>query len=349
MNIRQDSQTRLARSFWSIWSAWFLWLISFKETNQRSPINQRDQKNKMNVPAVGSRGRIWAVGSGIGLIVALSWAFQFVQATAEQGLAGCGRAILAELDLQWPTGEGDEENTLAGCIKRTAVLPAQFGSGKTHLSPSKTAASEEARSTLRSVEPQSKAGMPIADLLSILLGPQSVHAEDVSARPTSAEPSKISGTGSPTPAAESTQGPALIVPQEMVAMFQQRKQDLEHRENVVRTAEGRVAILKAEVEQILNKIEAAEQRRLEQEKAAVGQQASQRDHAVDLRKQHLGQLAKIYESMPAEEAAARIERMADRKALEILRLLKSKSAGAILAQVKVDRAAKLTEELLNAP
>ncbi len=35
--------------------------------------------------------------------------------------------------------------------------------------------------------------------------------------------------------------------------------------------------------------------------------------------------------------------------LEILRLLKSKSAGAILAQVKVDRAAKLTEELLATP
>jgi len=65
--------------------------------------------------------------------------------------------------------------------------------------------------------------------------------------------------------------------------------------------------------------------------------------------QHQAQLAKMYESMPAEEAAARIERMADRKALEILRLIKSKTAGAILSQVKVDRAAKLTEELLTTP
>jgi flagellar motility protein MotE (MotC chaperone) len=65
--------------------------------------------------------------------------------------------------------------------------------------------------------------------------------------------------------------------------------------------------------------------------------------------QQLAQLAKMYESMPAEEAAARIERLADRKALEILRIIKTKSAGAILAQVKVDRAAKLTEELLATP
>jgi flagellar motility protein MotE (MotC chaperone) len=57
----------------------------------------------------------------------------------------------------------------------------------------------------------------------------------------------------------------------------------------------------------------------------------------------------MYESMPAEEAAERIERMTNRKALEILRLLKSKSAGAILAQVKVDRAAKLSEEFLTTP
>jgi len=165
----------------------------------------------------------------------------------------------------------------------------------------------------------------------------------------SAEPSKISGSESPTPAAESAQGPALIVPEEMVAMFQQRKQDLERRESAVRAAEGRLAILKAEVEQILNRVEAAEQRRLEREKAVLSQKGLQNEQAADLRKQHLGQLAKIYESMPAEEAAARIERMPDRKALEILRSLKSKSAGAILSQVKVERAAKLTEELLATP
>jgi flagellar motility protein MotE (MotC chaperone) len=159
----------------------------------------------------------------------------------------------------------------------------------------------------------------------------------------------ISGTESATPVVELVQGPALIVPEEIIALFQQRQQDLERREKAVRTAEGQLAILKAEVEEILGKVEAIEQRRLGQEKAALGQQASHSKQAADLRAQRLGQLAKMYESMPAEEAAARIERMADRKALEILRLLKSKSAGAILAQVKVDRAAKLTEELLATP
>jgi flagellar motility protein MotE (MotC chaperone) len=179
--------------------------------------------------------------------------------------------------------------------------------------------------------------------------PVAAHAEDVSPGSVPVDQIKKSGSESPTPAAEPDQGPALTVPAEMVAMFQQRKQDLERRENAVRTAEGQLAILKAEVEQILSKVEAVEKRRLGQEKGVLGQQVSQGKQAADTRTQQLGQLAKMYESMPAEEAAARIERMADRKALEILRLLKSKSAGAILAQVKVDRAAKLTEELLAIP
>jgi flagellar motility protein MotE (MotC chaperone) len=151
---------------------------------------------------------------------------------------------------------------------------------------------------------------------------------------------KKAGSESSTTGGEPVQGPALTVPEEMVAMFQQRKQDLERRENSVREAEAKLAILKAEVEQILSQVEAAEQRR---------KQASPEKHTVDTRTQQLGQLAKMYESMPAEEAAERIERMTNRKALEILRLLKSKSAGAILAQVKVDRAAKLSEEFLTTP
>jgi flagellar motility protein MotE (MotC chaperone) len=179
--------------------------------------------------------------------------------------------------------------------------------------------------------------------------PLSAHAKGILPGSVPADQTRKSGSESLTPAAEPVQGPALTVPEEMVALFQQRKQDLERRENAVRMAEAQLAILKAEVEQILSKVEAVEQRRLEQEKSAVGQQTSHGKQAADIRTQQLGQLVKMYESMPAEEAAARIERMTNRKALEILRLLKSKSAGAILAQVKVDRAAKLTEEFLVTP
>jgi flagellar motility protein MotE (MotC chaperone) len=158
-----------------------------------------------------------------------------------------------------------------------------------------------------------------------------------------------SGGEVPAPEVAPIQGPALTVPEEMVAMFQQRKQDLDRREQAVRTAEGQIAILRAEVEEILTKVEAIEKRRLEQQKTATSLPGTQGKKPLDTRAHQLAQLAKMYESMPAEEAAARLERMPDRKALEILRVIKSKSAGAILAQVKVDRAAKLTEELLATP
>jgi flagellar motility protein MotE (MotC chaperone) len=239
-------------------------------------MNQTNQLRKANhLERSAWSGRMWSVGAGISIIIALSWTtVQLAQASAEQGL-----------------------------------------------------------------EPQR----------SVLEVPVSAPAEDVSPGAVPADQIKKSGSELSAPAAEPLQGPALFVPEEMVAMFQQRKQDLEHREKAVRTAEGQLAILKAEVEQILRKVEAIEKRRLEQEKAVVGTQASRGKQAADTRTQQLGQLVKMYESMPAEEAAARIERMTDRKALEILRLLKSKSAGAILAQVKADRAAKLTEEFVTAP
>ena len=52
--------------------------------------------------------------------------------------------------------------------------------------------------------------------------------------------------------------------------------------------------------------------------------------------------------VPAEEAAARIEKMPAPMAVQVLRTVKSKTAGAILAQVRPDKAAKLTEQIVNA-
>ncbi|MDH4188074.1 MAG: hypothetical protein OEV08_13875 [Nitrospira sp.] len=167
------------------------------------------------------------------------------------------------------------------------------------------------------------------------------------------------GTAGSDPSAKPTpiQGPALTVPEEVVAMLQQRQEEVERRERAVRVSEERLAALKVEIEQILIKVEAAEQRRLQlkeqQEKAAAEKRTAQTiaktKQEDELQDKNMAHLTKIYESMPAEDAAARIERMSDRKALQILRLVKGKTAGLILAQVKVSRAAKLTEQLLAKP
>jgi hypothetical protein len=57
----------------------------------------------------------------------------------------------------------------AGCSKRPDFSPAQPWRAKTRLVPSKAAASEEARRTLRYVEPLSDVRTPLADFFSILL------------------------------------------------------------------------------------------------------------------------------------------------------------------------------------
>jgi hypothetical protein len=70
---------------------------------------------------------------------------------------------------RWPAHLGLEKNACAGCSKRPDFSPAQPWHAKTRLVPSKAAASEGARRTLRYVEPLSAARTKLADFFSILL------------------------------------------------------------------------------------------------------------------------------------------------------------------------------------
>ncbi|HEX2055457.1 MAG TPA: hypothetical protein VHF07_03115 [Nitrospiraceae bacterium] len=149
------------------------------------------------------------------------------------------------------------------------------------------------------------------------------------------------------------QGPALTVPREIIGMLDQRKRDLDRREASLRGAEERLLILKTELEQILAKHErlaAAQKQKTEEFRRQEQERKLRQDKtSAEARNQQQSQLAKIYESMPPEEAAASLERMPERKAIEVLRILKGKSAGAILAAVRPERAARLTEQLLAPP
>jgi flagellar motility protein MotE (MotC chaperone) len=143
-----------------------------------------------------------------------------------------------------------------------------------------------------------------------------------------------------------SQGPAIDVPRGVLEMLERRKRDLDRREEAIRQNEARLMIVRGQIEELLEQNEALEKKI---QSAQVKEDRSQAK--VNVEKERLAQeerawLAKMYESMPSEDAAARLERMPDRRAIEILRLVKSKTAGAILSQVKADRAAKLTEQLL---
>lgn len=198
------------------------------------------------------------------------------------------------------------------------------------------------------------------------------------AQPNAAKPAVSTAVAKPSvsktvgPAAESepgageataplAQGPAIETPREIIEMLDQRKKDLDKRETAIRQDEERLVALKTELESLLSKNEAMqkkieESRRLHQKQTT--EQKLQHEQFIaetkalitkqeqDQKNLSQTQLAKMYESMPSEEAAARLEKMPDRKAIEVLRILKPKTAGVILSQVRADRAAKLTEQLL---
>lgn len=147
-----------------------------------------------------------------------------------------------------------------------------------------------------------------------------------------------------------SQGPAIDVPREVLEMLEQRKRDLDRREETIRQNEERLMIVRTQVEELLEQNEALEKKiqsaQEKKEDRLSAQQTKVQSEKERQAQEERARLAKMYESMPSEDAAARLEHMPDRKAIEILRLVKSKTAGLILSQVKADRAAKLTEQLL---
>lgn len=146
------------------------------------------------------------------------------------------------------------------------------------------------------------------------------------------------------------QGPAIDVPREVLDMLDQRKRDLDRREQSLRQNEERLMIVRGQIEELLDQNEALEKKiqsaQAKEDRAPSSQAKAHAEKERSTQEQRT-QLAKIYESMPSEDAASRLEHMPDRKAIEILKMVKAKTAGAILAQVKADRAAKLTEQLLT--
>lgn len=99
--------------------------------------------------------------------------------------------------------------------------------------------------------------------------------------------------------------------------------------------EERMSIIKADIQKAID-----EYKKLKAE-------ADKSIKAADEKNQEkLTNIAKMFESMPAEEAARRMEKLDDSSALVILKALKPKSAGKILAQMETERAAALSKKMI---
>lgn len=134
-------------------------------------------------------------------------------------------------------------------------------------------------------------------------------------------------------------GPALLDAQERQAPQQQKKASAAAPAAVKDTKsleEERLAILRADIQR---ELEAYKKLKKEVE----GSQKASADKAAE----RLLRVAKMYESMPAEEAAGTLAKLEEGLAVTILAALKPKSAGKILAQMEDDKAAALSKRLLK--
>lgn len=131
-------------------------------------------------------------------------------------------------------------------------------------------------------------------------------------------------TAAAAPAGDTGGGPALT----------QLAEEIGRREAAVKREEEKLQDLKKEMEQKIAHFE----------KLKTEVEASLKK-VEDEREQNFRHLVKVYESMPAEEAAARMEKLEDKVALALLSRMKGKTAGKVLAAVEATRAARLSEAL----
>jgi flagellar motility protein MotE (MotC chaperone) len=125
----------------------------------------------------------------------------------------------------------------------------------------------------------------------------------------------------------------------LMRLMEQRQQDLDRREAAVRRDEERMKLLRTDIEGLLKKQEKTAK------PAATVTSAAKANTAVPTIAPNLVHLSQAFETMPVEEAAQRIDKMKEAVALSLLARLKGKTAGAILAALSPEKAARLVEKL----
>lgn len=153
----------------------------------------------------------------------------------------------------------------------------------------------------------------------------------VAGSPADAQAPPVLQTPEPVPAMKFPSPPA-----ELGKLLQERQEELDRREAVIRKDEERLRVLRQDIGTMLKK----------QGKAGAALAQGQPGGAAARGMPHLSQ---AFESMPPEEAAQRIEKMSDPVAVDLLARLKSKTTGQILAAVNPAKAARLVEKLAAAP
>jgi len=120
------------------------------------------------------------------------------------------------------------------------------------------------------------------------------------------------------------------------ALLERRQRDLKDKEDALRQKEERLAIIGKEVDE-----------KIEKYNRLLAQMEEVLKKIEQSREERYGHLVKTYESMPPEEAAARLSVLDEQTAALILWRMKSKRAAAVMAQVEPNKAASLTDAIIK--
>ena len=120
--------------------------------------------------------------------------------------------------------------------------------------------------------------------------------------------------------------------------LEQRNIDLDKRAEQLDLKEQRLRIIEQEIGDMLKKYTNIQEEILKREKERQQGQEEQ-----------IARLVKMYENMPAEDAAIRMEQMEGTLALNLLAKIKEKKAAQILSGMSPTKAAKFSEKLAREP
>lgn len=123
---------------------------------------------------------------------------------------------------------------------------------------------------------------------------------------------------------------------DMVKFLEEKSIELKLREDALKKEEERLNILRKDVETKIEKYSAL----LTRVDAALKK-------AEQIQDERLISMARLYEAMPPESAAAQLSAMDVDTAAQIMLRMKSKKAGPIVALLKADKAVTLTKKMAN--
>lgn len=134
----------------------------------------------------------------------------------------------------------------------------------------------------------------------------------------------------------------LETPATMIEAIHQRNAEIDKKAEALELKEQRLKIMEQGIKKMINKNE--------QILETINQKNAQKNAKLALeQEERTRRISKIYEKMPPEEAAIRIDKMKESLALDLLRVIKPKSVAQILIGLSPAKAAKLSEKLNKKP